>query len=664
MLNAKWKRTVQTGIWTTMAVCAFLAGGCHDDDGASTRATNEKAAASGQPQASNDRTSGIVKRFVDAGWNRPAAESVVDLNAEWFQIQAEENPTGLEIQLKLLDVLGRYSDLHDFLIIHPEAAGLLASVDNPRSVAESLNVAAADCEYERIAGLFVQHAAPKDAGRLAQALAANYEQIKVLHRRGFIGCEAIFIFNRDDSAGREYQLWLCEALSARSEASEEELGSFVNLAIRQGASIRERMKKDEQFREQFRAELWPKLMQVLANDQSPLEFYLNEPNLWDLLMLENGVELLSRCGLLPLDLLYGYPEIGHRAYPKVLHDKVIQILLRREEQAIHSLMTFRDEPQFHKFLERDLSPDTRSAALAQLLAAGTNYPAKLASYERLSNTALADEVGPPPSGIVTWIPLYYTLYEVPKKRLQGREPTGMDLLSAVADPLFLVVDIFTGGGAAAGRKALVAGGKKAAEAASKKIAEKGVKKFFVTTLCDSGLELAKKRVGKEIAENMSEKELADWTITSMFSQVQQIVSSTAGKATTFEITKPVQFMFSYSGIGRDSWKRRTGLEAKLFMRGDARVFVRLGNLPLAILGSRGAAFLNRTSQDLSIGVIAESEPGQDALNEGVSKIVSAKDQLRPWAQNVSAWWLLNASELELELSQVEAKDNQSKGNKN
>jgi hypothetical protein len=191
-----------------------------------------------------------------------------------------------------------------------------------------------------------------------------------------------------------------------------------------------------------------------------------------------------------------------------------------------------------------------------------------------------------------------------------------------------------------------------------------MEKFFVTTLRDTGLELAKKRVGKEIAENMSEKELADWTITSMFSQVQQIVSSTVGKATTFEITKPVQFMFNYSGVGRDSWKRWAGMEARLFMRGDARVFVRLGNLPLAILGSRGAAFFSRTSQDLSIGVIAESEPGKDALNEGVSKVVSAKDQLRSWQQNVSAWWLLNASELELELNQVDAKDNQSKGNKN
>jgi hypothetical protein len=663
MRNAEWKTKVRVGIWVAIAACTYASGGCRNE-GAPVQAVDSVVSASNEPQSSIERTSDFVARLVGAGWNSKAAESVVELNAEWFQIQAEENPTGLEIQLKLLNALGQYSDLHEFLIVHPETAGLLASVDNPRNVAESLSVAFADGEYERIAGLFVQHAAPKDAGQLALALAANYEQIKALHRRGFIGCEAIFIFSRDDSAGREYQLWLCEALSARSEASEEELGSFVNLAIRQGPSIRERMKKDEQFREQFRAELWPKLMQVLANDQSPLEFYLNEPNLWDLLMLENGVELLNRCGLLPLDLLYGYQEIGHRAYPKVLHDKIIQILLRREEQAIHSLMKFRDEPQFHKLLQRDLSPDTRSAALAQLLAAGTNYPAKLASYERLSNTALADEVGPPPSGIVTWVPFYYTLYEVPKKRLQGREPTGMDLLSAVADPAFLVVDIFTGGGAAAGRKALVAGGKEAAEAASKEIAEKGVEKFFVTTLRDSGLELAKKRVGKEISENMSEKELADWTITSMFSQVQQIVSSTAGKATTFEITKPVQFMFSYSGVGRDSWKRWTGLEAKLFMRGDARVFVRIGNLPLAILGSRGAAFLNRTSQDLSIGVIAESEPGQDALNEGVSKIVSAKDQLRAWQQNVSAWWLLNASELELELSQVEAKDNQSKGNKN
>ena len=113
-------------------------------------------------------------------------------------------------------------------------------------------------------------------------------------------------------------------------------------------------------------------------------------------------------------------------------------------------------------------------------------------YNKLDDKALSDEVGPPPSGVITWIPFYYTLYEVPKKMLQGREPTGMDLLSAIADPAFLVMDVFSAGGATIGRKTLVAGSKVAIE----RVAEKGTEKAVVVTLRTTGLEIAEKQLTK------------------------------------------------------------------------------------------------------------------------------------------------------------------------
>lgn len=80
------------------------------------------------------------------------------------------------------------------------------------------------------------------------------------------------------------------------------------------------------------------------------------------------------------------------------------------------------------------------------------------------------------------------------------------------------------------------------------------------------------------------------------------------------------------------------------MRGDAKVYVRFSNLAGAVVGSRGAAFFERTAQDLALGTALESEPGQDALHEGVKRVISTKEQLRSWQQNMSAWWLLNASQ--------------------
>jgi hypothetical protein len=103
------------------------------------------------------------------------------------------------------------------------------------------------------------------------------------------------------------------------------------------------------------------------------------------------------------------------------------------------------------------------------------------------------------------------------------------------------------------------------------------------------------------------------------------------------------------------------MEARLFMRGDAKVFVRLGNAPVAVIGTRSTAFLNRTAQDLSIGAVAESELGQEALHSGVKQVLSAKDQLHSWRQHMSAWWLFNASTIDQNVGPVEREHTTSEG---
>ena len=583
-----------------------------------------------------------VGMLTDSGWGKQSAYAVVNLNAEWFAIQADENPAGLEFQLRLLSDLGRHPDLDRFLTEHPETAGLLATVDDPQLIADSLRDATDS--YQRVAGLYVQHAAPTDARDIARALKADFDLICTMHERGLLGSEVIFIFDRDAAGANEYEAWLRDAILARLKASDDEFASFLHLVLRHGPALRNRLQNDEEFRRRFRNELWPRLARAVDGEHGMFELYLDDERIWDLVALDNGEELLKRCGLLPIDLLYGYPDIGHPPYPKVLHDKIVQLLLRPKDRTIEALMKFRSEPLFHKFIAREMSSNTLSAALTQLFNSGANYPAKLLLYERLDDKALSDEVGPPAAGVVTWVPFYYTLYEVPKKLLQGREPSGMDLFSAAVDPAFLVVDLFTAGGSYAGRKALLVGGKEAVEKATQKFAEKGAEKALVTTLRDTGLKLACKQVGKDVAEKMGEKELANWTITGILSEVQQAVRTTIGKATTFEITKPVQFMFQLGRAGRESWKRFTGMEARLFMRGDARIYVRFNHLAGAVVGPRSAAFIERTAQDLALGTAFESEPGQDVAHEGIKRVVSAKDQLLAWQHNVSAWWLLNASQ--------------------
>lgn len=612
---------------------------------------NRNPASTSSPATGTNKTSELDRSsptkpnytgmLTDAGWLRETAEAVVALNAEWFEIQAGENRNDLKRQLKLLAELGKHPSLQRFIAEHPETAGLLAASDDPEQIAAGLD--SANDDYQLIAGLYVQHAAPGDASEVSAALARSRELIVALQRRGLIGCEVLFLFDRQSPSAEDYEAWLREVLEAKSAASDVEFASFVNLVMRHGRVIRQRLRDDESFRSRFRSELWPRLHRAVGGDHGTFELYLDEDRIWNLVALDNGEELLKRCGLLPIDLLFGYPEIDHPAYPQPLHDKIIQILLRREDRTIHALMKFRGEPLFHQLLARDLSSDTLSAALTQLFNAGPNYPERLALYARLNNTALADEVGPPASGIITWVPFYYTVYEVPKKLLQGRDPTGMDLFSAAVDPIFLFVDVVSAGGTAVSRKALLIGGREVTEVAARKLTDKVGEKLFVTTLRDTGLELARKQVGKEVSEKMADRELLNWTITGTLSEMQQAVRSAVGKATTFEITRPVQFMFQCSRMGRETSEQFTGLEARLFMRGDAKVYVRLTNVAGAVVGSQRAAFFERTAQDLALGTAFESEPGQAIVHESVRQTISTQEQLRAWQHNISAWWLLNAS---------------------
>jgi hypothetical protein len=162
----------------------------------------------------DDLSQTLVKELTDSGWETDAAKAVIALNHEWFSIQREENPNGFDRQIILLRGLGKHGRLSRFLVDHPETAVLLTGMDDPLPIVESLEESAGD--YDLVASCYVQHAAPKDAEALALALKANRTLICTLIRRGLIGAEVLFIFDRGDQAAEEYESWLREVLEAAS----------------------------------------------------------------------------------------------------------------------------------------------------------------------------------------------------------------------------------------------------------------------------------------------------------------------------------------------------------------------------------------------------------------------------------------------------------------
>ena len=545
---------------------------------------DSSSGASSPPSESPDRR--IAQSLAAGDWNPEAAKAVIGINRDWFAIQAEENPAGLDRQITLLKSLGKFRQLDTVLQKHPELAGLLAAAADPISMATTLESTGND--YAITASLYVSHASPNDAAELATALKLNRDLICQLQRRGLIGSEVLFVFERDNPAADEYEKWLQEVMATRLSSSDEELASMLNLALTFGPEIRKKLRENDDFRRRFRSELWPRLENIVKAPQkdasgndlpNSFENYLLDDRIWDLLMLPDGDRLVSTWGPLPIDLLYGYEKLGLAPpYPKDVHDCIIEILLKGDLRTLQALLnpTLRTSPRFHEFLKRHLPSDARTAAVTRLLAAGSNAPSELEKFSRLSDSALVEEVGPPPGGIKTWIPFYYTVYEVPKKLLQGRDPTGMDWFCAITDPAFLVIDLCSGGGAEVGKEILTKGGRT--------VMKKGAGGLWVTTLRRTGLEIPARHLGEKVVEEAGEKQLARWTVTGTLTHMQEAVHGAIGRATTFDITKPVQFFFQHSGVGRKTFKSLTGLEARLVMRGDAHVYIHLTHLATSVLG--------------------------------------------------------------------------------
>ena len=539
----------------------------------------------------------IEQQLIDAGWDRACTKRVVRLNREWFTLLAHNHPEHFTRQIHLLACLGAHPEISDVIFRRPETASLLAMAERPQRLARVLRESREHMPW--ILGLYVRHAAHSDAARLTEALEGNRLLITKLLQKGLIGSEALFILDRKQTADREYELWLREVLTAKLNASKEQLASMVHLLLNQGDEIRRRLKKDADFRRQFRRELWPKLHRVVMKSGGMFEFYLDEPHVWEVLKLPEGERLLKDWGPLAPRLLF-----AKDGYDDSLQEKVIQALLLSDNLAVQALIKYRKNESFRKLLKRPLTARTMTHLLRRLNAAGEGVNKLLKYYEGLSNTALSEEVGPPPSGAKTWIPLYFTWY-AGKKLIQGRKVNALDWVTAVIDPASFALPLVKGLGA----------GKRIGAA------------LFNATLKRTGVALARRQFNRDITGSLEkieyEPELLRWSITELLTRLQKPMKVHT-RQEVVDITRPVELIFQYAHLGSTTLQSWKTFNARLLMRRDGRAFLHFGTMPMHL---ELLSQLNERAEKIIPGENSPSESGR----------------LRAWQQHVSAWWLMNAS---------------------
>jgi hypothetical protein len=243
------------------------------------------------------------------------------------------------------------------------------------------------------------------------------------------------------------------------------------------------------------------------------------------------------------------------------------------------------------------------------------------------------------------LPLYSS-YVVIEKWRDGREISSLEWVVAVAEPASF----------------LLPGGKAATTTlghAGKRLTTNQLSRALRSSATSYAGKTLSRRMAAQMSAHLAKKgaarQAAHWGTSQLLTQMQHQVKGLLRKVdrlASLDITRPVQFVFKRSGLERKTFKRLTGLEAQLFMRGDARVHVHLLRREtvekgLDALGKGQTAlglvqtFFEKTSRPRAtpthhVGPSAApalrttSPPATPVLHDG------------GWGKNVSAWWLGHA----------------------
>ncbi len=567
---------------------------------------------------SADKLNHCIETLKSQEWDALSATAVVEFNAQYFELLQERNADELDRTMKVLGRLGSRPTAQATLAEQPELAGLLASSlesdkNGPMWISKSLRRAEDRPILMTLYGLCSDSA---ECVSLAQMLDRDGDIISRLCRND--AWDAVVWFERlptDREAQRQYRMWLRDLLDAAMRSDDEQsLDRAQTLLTIHSANIREKLDGDLTFRDEFVDQLWPMFAKIL-NDQTDdvaWGIYVCDPRVWDLLSRygKRGQQLFASHGPIAVDLLVGTEY-------RDCYDRVLDALESSDERTIDALYDdeLRQEPLFGKLLNRKLPGGTMAKALHNLALDRINAPSLLTNYDKLSNAALIEQLGPPPDGPTTWIP-GYSIYYLAKKYAQGRDISGMDVVMAAVDVAEIVP--------------LVKGTSKGV-----KLVQQGVKR----SLQKRGMTRLAKR-----AEKQSARELFPWTLRHNHGLVRESHLALKGIAVA-DVTRLVRFTFQKSGFGRTTFKRLSSLEARVFMRSDRRVVILIDpNRIASRVGKVVVEHLASTATEAGVSIAIDTiSPANNQGNEvrPIGKTWN-REQTRAWNRHISTWWLANA----------------------
>ena len=546
-----------------------------------------------------------IEELRSAGWSRQAAQAVVDLNQDTLFVNFAVDESLGHQALDVLKSLGHrdYAVLMPLLARHPETAGLLAHAPDPLALGRLLKHPSC---YDALADLFmIVSVSPDGVERLRVALDRYTDTFCAIARDGLqeklsIGIQLYELADTDSDPA--FERWMREALSNLKRMDDRIRSDYLAYVFSATPSIRERLRTDAEFARRFRLELWPAFNRVargkvcaelIANDgqaASCYTLYDHLPEVWDVLMLPSGEQLLETWGLVAISLLFG-PDSDLYAHQREL---LAGILMDGDQDTAIGLTRLAPEFLFRELLAQPLTSWDRARLVNRIMQdaesrCGNDWPPchaldeRLRYYTQLDVEALRKELGPPPSERPeTWIPLVGSIYAV-GKLMDGRELDRGDYMNIAGDFLFAIP-------VAKGMKPL-------AKLNKTKVIAKPIKSEIKTTL----------QFGRRAQ-----------AISDYFQRVKQIDFRELPKGASLDITGTVQDLFRLSGPNsRQILQAMVGKHARFYMRSDARILVDLSHIK------------GLTAKETAVNAAVDT-----AMNQGL-------EAYAVWQKNAAVWWFVS-----------------------
>lgn len=363
----------------------------------------------------------IKERLIKAGWSTEASQKLIENKLEYFIFLKKNYAQSFEDEIVIMERMGKYPELVEFVQNHPESYKVLAESIQQEIVAKSLKK---DRYYPIIENLYLDYAGlgekedemdESNIDKIALAFLNNREVICRLLERGYEGAEQLFIFSKDLPGSREYERWLQDVLNTFLSYSDDHLDACVVLLLSQGPLILQKLNREKDFRDQMMPVLWPRLKSIVVKKPDFFKYYLVELNVWNVLGMPYGTELLQQYGILPIQLF-----CGKNAYPKDLWETVAQALLKGDLTTLEALEEFGHEPMFLNLFRRKLSPETIASICNELLKSGSDYRDVLNKYSSVSDHVAAEKAGTAPPNIFESNPLTDGIATVAEKIWENR----------------------------------------------------------------------------------------------------------------------------------------------------------------------------------------------------------------------------------------------------